>query len=53
MVGGYVNVAQIQSVANQYVYVGGKSASFEYKTGDATPEAFLKRIEDTCGGKSK
>lgn len=61
VVGGYVNVAQITSITAEcpdlegvtwngckpYVKVDGRI------TGDKTPEAFLKRIEATCGGKSK
>lgn len=56
VVGGYLNVAQIQGVGlnpdDNIVYVSmtnPKLASF--RTGDKTPEDFLKRVQDTCGGK--
>lgn len=62
VVGGYVNVAQISRVADNSngkitIYTnelsGGSYAPYStpIDTGDKTLEDFLKRIQDTCGGK--
>lgn len=54
VVGGYVNVAQIASVDNEInrskAFVRETTARV-WETGDRTPEAFLARIQKTCGGK--
>lgn len=56
VVGGYVNVAQIaevvQSDSTNHTYVITTTLGrTPIPTGDTSSEAFLRRIEETCGGK--
>ncbi len=51
VVGGYVNVAQIVSVGSDNTILTTNSLVDKIPTGDSSPEAFLKRVMNTCGGK--
>lgn len=57
VIGGYMNIAQITQVSiwdkKTYACSPQNSPTFAacQLTGDDTPEAFLRRVEEVCGGK--
>ncbi len=50
--GGYINVAQIVSVDNKGKVYTTNSLLDQVDSGDGSAEAFLRRVEKVCGGKS-
>lgn len=49
--GGYVNVAQIVSVDTKGNILTTNSLLDKISSGDSSAEAFLRRVENVCGGK--